>query len=56
MCANLARHCEGPRSTEVAAEEETLAPSPTESVGCEPHGDHWYVYEPSEWHLKVSKY
>lgn len=20
-----------------------LAPSPTESVGCEPHGDHWYV-------------
>ncbi|KAF5010752.1 hypothetical protein FDECE_3107 [Fusarium decemcellulare] len=21
---------------------ETLAPSPTESVGCEPHGDHWH--------------
>jgi hypothetical protein len=21
---------------------ESLAPSPTESVGCEPHGDHWY--------------
>lgn len=20
---------------------ETLAPSPTESYGCEPHGDHW---------------
>jgi len=20
----------------------TLAPSPTESIGCEPHGDHWY--------------
>ncbi len=18
-------------------------PSPTESIGCEPHGDHWYV-------------
>ncbi|KAL4726611.1 hypothetical protein ACLX1H_005499 [Fusarium chlamydosporum] len=22
--------------------QETLAPSPTESVGCEPHGDHWH--------------
>lgn len=21
---------------------ETLAPSPTESTGCEPHGDHWH--------------
>ena len=23
---------------------ESLGPSPTESVGCEPHGDHWYVF------------
>ncbi|KAF4969421.1 hypothetical protein FSARC_3352 [Fusarium sarcochroum] len=22
--------------------QETIAPSPTESVGCEPHGDHWH--------------
>lgn len=22
---------------------QSLAPSPTASVGCEPHGDHWYV-------------
>lgn len=20
---------------------QTLEPSPTESIGCEPHGDHW---------------
>ncbi|RSL67935.1 hypothetical protein CEP54_003018 [Fusarium duplospermum] len=25
-----------------AGESESLAPSPTESVGCEPHGDHWH--------------
>ncbi|KAI6754044.1 hypothetical protein HG530_013220 [Fusarium avenaceum] len=25
-----------------ASGSETLAPSPTESVGCEPHGDHWH--------------
>ncbi|KAI8689407.1 hypothetical protein LRP88_14185 [Fusarium phalaenopsidis] len=25
-----------------AGESEALAPSPTESVGCEPHGDHWH--------------
>ncbi|KAG7293591.1 hypothetical protein NEMBOFW57_003644 [Staphylotrichum longicolle] len=24
----------------------TLAPSPTESVGCEPHGDHWHCEGP----------
>lgn len=23
------------------------APSPTESIGCEPHGDHWSVTKPS---------
>jgi hypothetical protein len=23
---------------------EDPGPSPTESVGCEPHGDHWYVH------------
>lgn len=23
------------------AESESLEPSPTESFGCEPHGDHW---------------
>ncbi|KAL2131225.1 hypothetical protein VTI74DRAFT_5402 [Chaetomium olivicolor] len=25
---------------------QTLAPSPTESVGCEPHGDHWHCQGP----------
>ncbi|KAL2192625.1 hypothetical protein P885DRAFT_64740 [Corynascus similis CBS 632.67] len=25
---------------------ETLAPSPTESYGCEPHGDHWHCEGP----------
>ncbi|KAK0119409.1 hypothetical protein ONS95_010861 [Cadophora gregata] len=25
----------------------TLAPSPTESVGCEPHGDHWHCDGPA---------
>jgi hypothetical protein len=25
----------------LAQETETPGPSPTESVGCEPHGDHW---------------
>jgi hypothetical protein len=24
-----------------AAMAQSIAPSPTESVGCEPHGDHW---------------
>ena len=24
----------------------TLAPSPTESIGCEPHGDHWHCEGP----------
>ena len=27
---------------------ESLAPSPTESVGCEPHGDHWHCDGPAE--------
>lgn len=27
---------------ETESTSESLAPSPTESVGCEPHGDHWY--------------
>lgn len=26
---------------------ESLAPSPTESVGCEPHGDHWHCDGPA---------
>ncbi|KAK4151063.1 hypothetical protein C8A00DRAFT_36292 [Chaetomidium leptoderma] len=26
--------------------QEALAPSPTESVGCEPHGDHWHCEGP----------
>ncbi|EEU40565.1 uncharacterized protein NECHADRAFT_90611 [Fusarium vanettenii 77-13-4] len=29
-----------------AGESEALAPSPTESVGCEPHGDHWHCEGP----------
>lgn len=27
----------------VLSQAETPGPSPTESIGCEPHGDHWYV-------------
>ncbi|KAH7040585.1 uncharacterized protein B0I36DRAFT_344306 [Microdochium trichocladiopsis] len=26
---------------------QTLAPSPTESIGCEPHGDHWHCDGPA---------
>ena len=26
---------------------ESLAPSPTESTGCEPHGDHWHCDGPA---------
>lgn len=26
----------------------SLSPSPTESVGCEPHGDHWHCEGPAE--------
>lgn len=50
----MSRHCDGPRPTEVpeqitTADEhddehehtEDPGPSPTDSVGCEPHGDHW---------------
>ncbi|KAF5664485.1 hypothetical protein FHETE_7076 [Fusarium heterosporum] len=28
--------------TDVAGATESLAPSPTASIGCEPHGDHWH--------------
>lgn len=28
-------------------ESESLAPSPTESVGCSPHGDHWHCEGPA---------
>ena len=34
-----------------AALGQTLAPSPTESVGCTPHGDHWFV--PESTHVAV---
>ena len=55
----LYRHCDGPASTDVssitstsAADVSTTAsptmPSPTESVGCEPHGDHWHCDGPAE--------
>lgn len=27
--------------------QETAGPSPTESVGCEPHGDHWHCDGPA---------
>lgn len=27
---------------------EDIGPSPTESVGCEPHGDHWHCEGPAE--------
>ncbi|KAK0105987.1 hypothetical protein ONS95_004494 [Cadophora gregata] len=30
-----------------SADTGTLAPSPTESVGCEPHGDHWHCDAPA---------
>ena len=47
----LSRHCEGPAPTEDSAAASTddadasedPGPSPTESEGCEPHGDHWCV-------------
>ncbi|KAK2035523.1 hypothetical protein LX32DRAFT_633303 [Colletotrichum zoysiae] len=29
------------------AQSESLAPSPTESWGCQPHGDHWVSRDPS---------
>ncbi|KAF2837909.1 hypothetical protein M501DRAFT_146015 [Patellaria atrata CBS 101060] len=29
------------------AQSESLAPSPTESIGCEPHGDHWHCDGPA---------
>lgn len=41
------RHCDGP-ATAAATETATPAvPSPTESVGCEPHGDHWHCDGPA---------
>jgi hypothetical protein len=30
-----------------AAGTASLAPSPTESIGCEPHGDHWHCEGPA---------
>ncbi|KFH46075.1 hypothetical protein ACRE_030440 [Hapsidospora chrysogenum ATCC 11550] len=29
------------------AGDETLGPAPTESYGCEPHGDHWHCDGPA---------
>lgn len=44
-------HCEGPRETASAVEEESSSvdpgPSPTASIGCEPHGDHWHCEGPA---------
>ena len=38
----------GMTTTEAVAEAgETLPPSPVESVGCEPHGDHWHCDGPA---------
>lgn len=61
---NTGRHCDGPASAtattsasasaSASSSEETTpsvtptAPSPTESVGCEPHGDHWHCDGPAE--------
>ena len=42
------RHCEGPATTLVTSESADPGPSPTESVGCEPHGDHWHCEGPAE--------
>ncbi|WYZ33935.1 hypothetical protein EsH8_I_000211 [Colletotrichum jinshuiense] len=33
---------------------QTLAPSPTASIGCEPHGDHWHCEGPRETGAAVS--
>lgn len=59
----LYRHCDGPASTAVSsgtsrasevevsttsADASPTLPSPTESVGCEPHGDHWHCDGPAE--------
>lgn len=42
------RHCDGPATgTATTTSELTLAPSPTASVGCEPHGDHWHCDGPA---------
>lgn len=48
------RHCDGPASSTVPVTSsaqgevsESLAPSPTESVGCHPHGDHWHCSGPA---------
>lgn len=41
------RHCDGPASTTSGSDTTgALPPSPTESVGCEPHGDHWHCDGP----------
>ncbi len=42
------RDCEGPRENAITSYVSSVdpGPSPTGSVGCEPHGDHWYVTRP----------
>ncbi|KAG4414498.1 hypothetical protein IFR04_012375 [Cadophora malorum] len=44
-------HCDAPAATVTTtgtgAESVTIAPSPTESVGCEQHGDHWHCEAPA---------
>lgn len=34
-------------SVTVIGQSEDPGPSPTESIGCEPHGDHWYACSPN---------
>lgn len=34
--------------SEATTETASIAPSPTESIGCEPHGDHWHCDGPAE--------
>lgn len=42
------RHCDGPATpTSVSSIITPAVPSPTESVGCEPHGDHWHCDGPA---------
>lgn len=48
------RHCDGPASTTSPSSNEQktdateeAGPSPTESTGCHPHGDHWHCAGPA---------
>ncbi|KAK2765116.1 hypothetical protein FQN54_008815 [Arachnomyces sp. PD_36] len=41
-------------SVTVAGQTEDPGPSPTESVGCEPHGDHWHCDGPVETSMSVT--